>query len=132
MKAIMPPEESLTEELFSKFGKLMCVELLALDQQKINQWIMSQISYRNSLEKTQYEEGEFEIKRQRQLEILNQQIEMWLMYCQTVQNTVKVLEIDVLKTLKFDIDHWEEYRKLITRCAYLESIIRTINKLNPK
>lgn len=113
MNVITPPEESLTEELFSKFGKLMCVELLALDQQKINQWIMSQISYRNSLEKIQYEET-FEIKRQRQLEILNQQIEMWLMYCQTVQNTVKILETDAFKTLKFDIDHWENYRKLIT------------------
>lgn len=131
MSVITHSEESLTEELFSKFGKLMCVELLALDQQKINQWIMNQISYRNSLEKIQYEES-FEIKRQRQLEILNQQIEMWLMYCQTVQSTVKILETDVFKTLKFDIYHWEEYRKLITRCAYLESIIRTINKSNPK
>jgi hypothetical protein len=131
MSIITPPEESLTDELFSKFGKLMCVELLALDQQKINQWIMNQISYRNSLEKTQYEE-EFEIKRQRQLEILNQQIEMWLMYCQTVEKTVKILETGVFQTLNFDIDHWEEYRKLRTRCSYLESIIRVINKTYPK
>ena len=127
MDKIKPPEESLSEELFSKHGKLMCIELLNLDQQKINEWILSQINYRNSLEKIQYENS-FDIKRQKQLERLNYQIEMWLTYCQTVENTIKILEVDVLKKIKFDIDHWEKYKELITRCSYLESIIRTINK----
>ncbi len=52
---------------------------------------------------------------------------MWLNYCQTVEHTVKILEVDFLKSLKFDIDHWVEYQRLIYRCGYLESIIRTIN-----
>ncbi|WP_044172714.1 hypothetical protein [Flectobacillus major] len=120
-------QESLTDDFFSKHGKLMCIELLELDQLKINEWILSQINYRNSLEKIQYEEI-FDPKRQKHLEMLNQQIEMWLTYCQSVQHTIKILEVDVLNKMKFDIDHWEEYRRLITYCSYLESIIRTINK----
>jgi len=126
MSQIMPPKENMVEEFFTKNGKIICLELLKSDQKSINQWIMSQMEYREKLEKQQYEEA-FEITRQRQLEIVNQQINMWLNYCHTVENTIKILEVDFLKCLKFDIDHWVDYQRLIYRCGYLESIIRTIN-----
>ena len=126
MSQIMPPKENMVEEFFTKNGKIICLELLKSDQKFINQWIMSQMEYREKLEKKQYEEV-FEITRQRQLEIINHQINLWLNYCQTVEHTVKILEVDFLKNLKFDIDHWVEYQRLIYRCGYLESIIRTIN-----
>lgn len=134
MSQFMPPKENMVEEFFTKNGKIICLELLKSDQKSINQWIMNQMKYREKLEKKQYEEN-FEIPRQRQLEIVNQQINMWLNYCQTVEHTVKILEVDFLKSLKFDIDYWVDYQKLIYRCGYLESIIRTINnplKKSPK
>ena len=126
MNQVMPPKENMVEEFFTKNGKIICLELLKSDQKSINQWIMNQMEYREKLEKKQYEET-FEITRQRQLEIVNHQINMWLNYCQTVEHTVKILEVDFLKILRFDIDHWVEYQRLIYRCGYLESIIRTIN-----
>ena len=127
MNQVMPPKENMVQEFFTKNGKIICLELLKSDQKTINQWIVSQMEYREKLEKKQYEEV-FEITRQRQLEIVNHQINMWLNYCQTVEHTVKILEVDFLKNLRFDIDHWIEYQRLIYRCGYLESIIRTINK----
>lgn len=127
MNQVMPPKENMVQEFFTKNGKIICLELLKSDQKTINQWIVSQMEYREKLEKKQYEEV-FEITRQRQLEIVNHQINMWLNYCQTVEHTVKILEVDFLKSLRFDIDHWIEYQRLIYRCGYLESIIRTINK----
>ena len=126
MNQVMPPKENMVQEFFTKNGKIICLELLKSDQKTINQWIVSQMEYREKLEKKQYEEV-FEITRQRQLEIINHQINMWLNYCQTVEHTVKILEVDFLKILRFDIDHWVEYQRLIYRCSYLESIIRTIN-----
>ena len=126
MNQVMPPKENMVQEFFTKNGKIICLELLKSDQKTINQWIVSQMEYREKLEKKQYEEV-FEITRQRQLEIVNHQINMWLNYCQTVEYTVKILEVDFLKNLRFDIDHWIEYQRLIYRCGYLESIIRTIN-----
>jgi hypothetical protein len=126
MSQIMSSEGSIVESFFSESGKLICLELLKSDQISINNWLLNQMEYRDKLEKKQYEE-EFGITRQRQLEILNHQINMWLNYCQTVENTVKILEVDFLKSLKFDIDHWFDYQRLIYRCSYLESIIRTIN-----
>jgi predicted house-cleaning noncanonical NTP pyrophosphatase (MazG superfamily) len=129
MSQVMPPKENMVEEFFTKNGKIICLELLKSDQNSINQWIMSQMEYREKLEKKQYEEA-FEITRQRQLEMINQQINMWLNYCQTVEHTVKILEVDFLKCLKFDIDNWVEYQRLIYRCGYLESIIRTLNNLS--
>lgn len=131
MSQIMPPKENIVEEFFTKNGKIICLELLKSDQKSINQWIMSQMEYREKLEKQQYEEA-FEITRQRQLEIVNQQINMWLNYCNTVENTIKILEVDFLKCLKFDIDHWTEYQRLIYRCGYLESINRSINNFYKK
>ena len=127
MNQVMPPKENMVEEFFTKNGKIICLELLKSDQKTINLWIVSQMEYREKLEKKQYEEV-FEITRQRQLEIVNHQINMWLNYCQTVEHTIKILEVDFLKNLRFDIDHWVEYQRLIYRCGYLESIIRTINK----
>lgn len=104
MSQIMPPKENMVEEFFTKNGKIICLELLKSDQKSINQWIMSQMEYREKLEKQQYEEA-FEITRQRQLEIVSQQINMWLNYCHTVENTIKILEVDFLKCLKFDVDN---------------------------
>ena len=127
MNQVMPPKENMVQEFFTKNGKIICLELLKSDQKTINQWIVSQMEYREKLEKKQYEEV-FEITRQRQLEIVNHQINMWLNYCQTVEHTIKILEVNFLKNLRFDIDHWVEYQRLIYRCGYLESIIRTINK----
>lgn len=126
MSQVMPPTETMVEDFFTKNGKIICLELLKSEQNSINQWIMSQMEYREKLEKKQYEEV-FEITRQRQLEIVNRQINMWLNYCQIVEHAIKILEVDFLKSLKFDINHWVEYQRLIYRCGYLESIIRTIN-----
>jgi len=126
MSQVMPTKEDKVEEFFTKNGEIICLELLKSDQKAINQWIMSQMEYREKLKKKQYEEA-FEITRQRQLEIINQQINMWLNYCQTVEHTVRILEVNFLKSLKFDIDHWVEYQRLIYRCSYLKSIIRAIN-----
>lgn len=126
MSQIVPSKEDIVEEFFTQNGKIICLELLKSDQTVINQWIMSQMEYRIKLEKKQYEEV-FEMTRQRHLEILNQQINMWLTYCQTVEHTVKILETDFLTSLKFDIDHWVEYQRLISRCGYLESLFRAMN-----
>jgi predicted house-cleaning noncanonical NTP pyrophosphatase (MazG superfamily) len=124
-------KEDMVKQFFSENGKIMCLELLKQDQSAINQWIANQIDYRDKLEKKQFEEH-FEINRQRQIEILNQQIMIWLSYCQTVEHTVKILKDDFLKTLQFDIDHWTDYQNLKFRCGYLESILRVINNPYPK
>jgi hypothetical protein len=60
--------------------------------------------------------------------MLNDEIEIWLNYCQTVEHTIRILEVDVLRLLKFDIDHWVEFQHLQYEVAYQKSLVRALSK----